>query len=596
MQKREKQFLKMYNFSNLKFLLKCCIKKVFKCEQREYDIYRKRNHLSDKKLEEHHVKNFPFMPMISIIVPLSNTSEKYLKDMVDSVLKQTYSNWELCISDGGREESKLIDILAEYQKNDCRIKYISSSEKLNIAKNTNQAFKICSGQYIAFLDQDDMLAENALYECVKYINRNLDSDIFYTDEDKVSRDGRNFFQPHFKPDFNKDLLLSMNYICHMVVIKRELILEVGELREEYIGAQDYDFLLRCIDVTNKIVHIPDILYHCRSYGNSVVQSVRKKGYINEVGRKALQDYFARNKLYATVKYTENEGIYRVKYALTSFTKVTIVIPNKDHIEDLNKCLQAIKNKAGYANYEVLIIENNSEEAKTFEYYQWIRKEYDNIKVIFWNGKFNYAAINNWGVTQASGDYLLFLNNDVEWISDNFLEEMVSIALREEVGIVGCLLFFPDNTIQHAGVIMGYSGIAGHAFIGMPRGAKGYFSRVICMQNYSAVTAACMMIEKKVFLDVEGFDESFEVAFNDVDLCLRVLKKGKTIVYDPYAQAYHYESKTRGSDSMSVNIERFEREKKLLIKRWGKYIDNGDPYYNKNLTLRRPDFVIKKGDE
>lgn len=592
-QKRKNQIAEYYQAFGLKYLVKHSIKKILKCEQREYNKYREVMHLSEKTIREQRTHKFGFEPTISIVVPLFNTPETYLRSMIDSVMNQTYEKWELCLSDGGGKEYGLSDILEDYAKKDCRIKYISGSEKLNIARNTNRALTLCSGSYIAFMDHDDLLAENALFECVSYINKNKDGDLFYTDEDKVSGNGKKFFQPHFKPDFNKDLLLSMNYICHLVVVKRELLLKVGMIKETYEGAQDYDFLLRCIEKTNNIIHIPEILYHWRCHENSTAQGVGKKQYAVKSGRKALQDYFNRNEIDAEVTLTESEGIYRVKYALIEFPKVSIIIPNKDHISDLNKCLEAIRNKAGYNNYEILVIENNSEALETFEFYKKIQNEFSNINVLFWEGKFNYAAINNWGAKQAKGEYILFLNNDVEWISDNFLAEMVSVALRKEVGIVGNLLYFPDNTVQHAGVVMGYSGIAGHAFIGTPRGKAGYFSRIICMQNYSAVTAACMMIRKEVFQVVEGFDESFEVAFNDVDLCLRVLEKGKKIVYDPYAQAYHHESKTRGSDNTVANIERFEREKRLLINRWGKYIEDGDPYYNKNLTLSRPDFTIKR---
>ena len=443
------------------------------------------------------------------------------------------------------------------------------------------------------MDHDDLLSREALFRVVEYLNADPDAELLYSDEDKVSADGKKFFQPHFKSDYNKDLLLSMNYICHLVVVKKTLLNQVGEIRSEYDGAQDYDFLLRCVSVTDKIVHIPYVLYHWRSHENSTAQGLDKKDYASDAGERALRDYYQNQHIDAVVKKTKYPGIYRTKYRLLQKPEVTIIIPNKDHVEDLRKCLEAIREKAGYDYYEILIIENNSVQNETFLYYQELEKTCENIRVLYWKDKFNYAAINNWGAVHARGEYLLFLNNDIEWISKNFLREMLSVCQRDDVGIVGSLLYFPDHTVQHAGVIMGYSGIAGHAFIGQPRGQQGYFSRIVCMQDYSAVTAACMMVKKEVFQAVNGFDEMFEVAFNDVDLCLRVRENGKLVVYDPYTCAYHHESKTRGSDETPENKGRFEREKLLLRKRWKKYIVDGDPYYNRNLTLDRPDFSVRE---
>lgn len=579
-----------YNLLRFKYELKQLVKKILRYDYRAYKKYLKEEKLSKEEKEMQEQRVFQSMPLISIVVPLVNTQKKYLDETISSILNQTYSNWEVYFT--GSTEFKYSDFIKGWCENNPRMKCIFSPERDILAYHIDQAIDACKGEYVAFLNCKDKLAENALYECAKCINTYQTAEVFYTDEDRISNNGKTHFSPHFKSDFNKDLFYSCNYIGHLLVISRELILKVGRRKEKYKSAQEYDFLLRCLEMTEEIVHIPKILYHRRGVRGTHVFALESTEEKSMAEIKALQDYFDRNGIEAKAKMTETLGIHRVQYDLVQKPKVTIIIPNKDHVEDLCNCLDAIRKKAGYDNYEILIIENNSENKKTFEFYRDISRQYTNVKVIFWKGKFNYAAINNWGVQFASGELLLFLNNDVEWISDDFLKEMVSVSLRKEVGIVGCLLFFPDDSIQHAGVIMGYSGIAGHAFIGTPRGVGGYYSRIVCMQEYSAVTAACLMIKKEIFQNVNGFDESFEVAFNDIDLCLRVLKTGKLIVYDPYAQAYHYESKTRGSDSEKKNVRRFDREKKLLREKWGEYIDDGDPYYNRNLTLKRPDFVIK----
>ena len=583
-----------YNFLRLKYELKQLVKKIIRYDYRAYRKYLRRIELIEKENNVQRQEGFKRKPLISIVVPLFDTSEKYLNDTISSVLSQTYSNWEVCFT--GSDFFEYSDLIKRYCEKNPQMKFVFCSDRNMMARYINQAVAVCKGEYIAFLNCGDMLADNALYECAKYINTYQTVEIFYTDEDRISKNGKTRFAPCFKSDFNKDLLYSCNYIGHLLVVSRKLILKVGDRKIKYEMAQEYDFLLRCLEVTDKMGHIPQILYHQRESGRNSAADLKtiKQRDLAEIN--ALQDYFERNGIEAKAKISGNPSVRRIQYTLVKRPRVTIIIPNKDHVEDLCKCLDAIRKKAGYDNYEILIIENNSEHKKTFEFYKNISHQYDNIKVIIWKGKFNYAAINNWAVQFALGEFLLFLNNDVEWISDDFLKEMVSVSLREEVGIVGCLLFFPDDSVQHAGVIMGYSGIAGHAFIGTPRGVRGYCSRIICMQDYSAVTAACMMTKKDVFQSVNGFDEAFEVAFNDIDLCLRVLETGKLVVYDPYAQAYHYESKTRGSDNTRRNIGRFEREKKLLQKRWGEYIEMGDPYYNSNLTLNRPDFAIKQETE
>lgn len=575
------------------FFIKQCIKKILRCEQRNYKRYVKQTRITSIQIQEQKNRKFSFMPQISIVVPLYKTPEIFLEDLIESVRSQTYQKWELCLSDGSGLPSPLHEQLHKWSEMDSRIKVYESPVAMHISENTNQALKLCTGDYIVFMDHDDILEPDALFCCIEYLNGKPETELLYTDEDKVSANGNRFFQPHFKPDYNEDLLRSMNYICHMVMVKRSLLQEVGEIREEYDGAQDYDFLLRCVEKTHRIGHIPRVLYHWRVHENSTAKEAGKKEYADGAGCRALQNYYDRKKIAAKVFTTENAGIYRTEYSVEKCDKVSILIPNKDHVEDLERCLYSVKEKAGYDNYEILILENNSEEKETFSFYESITRKEENIRVLYWKEGFNYAAINNWGAQFADGRYLLFLNNDIEWISDGFLREMLSVTQRKEVGITGNLLYYPDGLVQHAGVIIGYSGIAGHAFIGQPSGVPGYFSRIICTQDYSAVTAASMMVEKEVFDAVNGFDERYEVAFNDIDFCLRVRETGKLIVYDPYAKAYHYESKSRGSDESIENRQRFEREKELFKTTWKEYLASGDIYYNKNLTLERPDFEIKK---
>lgn len=592
------RIVEYYKKFGVKKFVKHSVKKIVRFDENQYKKYRKYVSKSVTELQEERTITFQYMPKISIVVPLYKTPEKYLKQMVESVCKQTYMNWELCMSDGSGTDSPIEDILSYYENKDKRIKICRNNKILHISENTNKAIELCEGEYVAFMDHDDMLSEDALFCCVKYLNEVEKVDLLYTDEDKISSDGHKYFQPHFKSDFNKDLLLSMNYICHFVMIRKEFLNQIGGVRAEYDGAQDYDLLLRCIEKTNNIGHVPRILYHWRTHEFSTAQGVENKDYAVSAGQKALQDYYFRNAIDAVVETTEYDGIYRTRYVLSDEPKVSIIIPNKDHIEDLKKCLDAIEKNAGYMNYEILILENNSTEEKTFLFYEQLEKAKENIKILHWTGEFNYAEINNWGASYAQGNLFLFLNNDVEWITEAFLKEMVSVIQREDVGIVGNLLYYPDDIVQHAGVILGYSGIAGHAFIGQARGERGYFSRIVCMQDYSAVTAACMLVKANLFHEVKGFDEKFKVAFNDVDFCLKVREKEKLVIYDPYIEAYHYESKSRGSDEKPENKQRFEQEKQLLRLKWAKYIVDGDPYYNVNLSRLYPDFRIgleKKGD-
>lgn len=566
--------------------------KIFKAEVKDYQKWMRNKQLSLEELEKQRQEYFEYVPKISIVVPLYKTPSNYLKELIESVKCQTYSNWELCLSDGSGADSPLKKVLQDYAKSDKRIKVVFSDTQLKISENTNKAIEIAEGEYIAFADHDDLLTPNALYECVCALNQNRDIDMIYTDEDKISMDGKEYFEPHFKTDFNIDLLCSMNYFCHLVVVNVGLIAKVGCLRSEYDGAQDYDFVLRCVESAKKIYHIPMVLYHWRAHRESTSENPKSKMYAFEAGRRAVQAHYDRIGVNAKVSQGEYLGLYKTEFVLEDKPLISIVIPNKDHIEDLDKCIESIESKSSYENYEYIIIENNSEKESTFRYYEQLETENPKVKVVYWDKEFNYSAINNYGVNWAKGDYLLFLNNDTEFISTTCLEELVGYCKRDDVGVVGARLYYPDDTIQHAGVIVGFGGIAGHAFIGLPRGANGYFSRIICAQDMSAVTGACMMVKRKVFEQVGGFDEKLQVALNDIDLCMKIRSAGYLIVYNPYAELYHYESKSRGLEDTGEKVERFNNEIALFAHKWPDILKNGDPYYNPNLSLARGDFSLK----
>lgn len=569
--------------------------KLFKRPEREkniYEIWMGGHQASQEELEQQRKTKFPYEPRISIVVPVYNTPLKYLYALIESVKMQTYANWELCISDGsGKRFSKLAIVLKLFEMTNKRIHVVVNRVPLQISKNTNQAIRIAQGNFIAFADHDDLLAPDALFECIKALNENSEIDVIYTDEDKMSMDGQEFFNPHFKTDFNIDLLRSMNYICHFVVVSKRIIEQVGMLREEFDGAQDYDFILRSVEAASYVYHIPKALYHWRVHNNSTAENPESKLYAFEVGARAVQAHYDRVGIAAIVHQGEYPGIYRTEYIIKEHPLISIIIANKDHIEDLDKCIKSIEQKSSYENYECIIIENNSEDPETFSYYKELEERNSKIRVVYWEGEFNYSAINNYGITYANGEYLLLLNNDAEIINQNCLEELLGYCMREDVGAVGARLYYNDDTIQHAGVIVGFGGVAGHAFLGLSKNDRGYFSRVMCAQNLSAVTAACVMMKKKVFEEVGGLDETLKVAFNDVDLCMKIRQAGYLIVYNPYAELYHYESKSRGADDTEEKMERAQNEIHVFVHKWSDFLKKGDPYYSPNLSVDRGDFTL-----
>ena len=510
--------------------------------------------------------------------------------MIDSVLAQTYAKWELCIADGSEGDKEVESELERYGQKDNRIKYRILEKNLGISGNTNGALELATGEYIGLFDHDDILAPSALYEVVKCLQKK-DYDILYTDEDKVDGDGKEHMDPNFKPDFSIDLFRSHNYITHFFVVKKKIVDEIGGFRKEFDGSQDYDLMFRCIERAESIKHIPMILYHWRVHMNSVAGDPSSKMYAYEAGKRAIEEHLKRVGIDATVEHVGLWGMYHVRYKVHGDPLVSVVIPNKDHVSDLKKCIQSLYTVNQYKNFEIVIVENNSEEKETFTYYESLQKEHDNIRVIMWKGDFNYSAINNYGVKETKGEYLLFLNNDTEVISPDAIEEMLGCCMRDDVGAVGAKLLYEDDTVQHAGVVIGFGGYAGHVNTGIGRNDYGYMVRARINCNYSAVTAACMMTKKTLFNEVGGFDEQFVVACNDVDYCLKLRELNKWIVFDAFAEWYHYESKSRGYEDTREKQKRFDGEVEKFQKKWKRILDEGDPFYNRNFPITQAPFTL-----
>ena len=546
---------------------------------------------SERALEAQRREPLPVSPLISIAVPCYRTPEKYLRELVASVREQTYPNWELILSDGSGEDSPIEGLLDEFAASDRRIRVLKHGKRLRIAENTNEALRAAGGEWIAFCDHDDLLVRSALYEIVSALVRHPDAEFIYTDEDKIGT-GDKLMQPNFKPDFDPDFLRSVNYICHLTCVKRELLDRAGMMNPEFEGAQDYDFILRCTELTDGIVHVPKILYHWRFFEGSTAANPESKTYAFEAGRRAVEAQIKRKGWPADVENGEYPGLYRTVWHWEEEPLVSVLIPNKDHAADLRKCLESLKRCTDYPNLEIIIIENNSTEEETFAYYRELTETDGRIRVITYEGGFNYSAINNFGVRESRGDYLLLLNNDTEFITDA-VREMLGFCMRPDVGAVGARLYYGDDTIQHAGAIIGWGGVAGHAFVNQKRGVSGYQHRIICQQDMSAVTAACMMVRRSVFLEAGGFSEELAVAFNDIDLCMKIREKGYLIVYNPFAELYHYESKSRGLENTPEKKSRFGRELKIFEKKWPDILRDGDPYYNPNLSMITQDFSLKR---
>ena len=556
----------------------------------DYHAWFLQHRVTQEELQRQRQTNWKNPILISVVVPVYQTPEPFLRAMIESVTRQSYPHWELCLADGGGKESKAEAIISEYQKKDPRIRYQKLEKNRGIAENTNAAMAMAAGDYLAFLDHDDQLEPDALYEIAQKIKKE-DADAVYTDEDKLSADGEEFFQPHFKPDFNLDLLRSNNYICHFFAVRRETAKTAGGFRQEFEGAQDYDFIFRCMENSKKIAHVPKIVYHWRTHRESTADNPQSKRYAFEAGKRAIEAHLKRAGIRAAVSETKDYGFYRVRYEVEKTPLVSILIPNKDQLPALKKCLESIWKRSTYRNIEILIIENNSEKQETFQFYKKIDGK-NKVRVLYWDKAFNFSKINNFGASNAKGEYLICLNNDVEVIAPDWIEEMLGHCQRKEVGIVGARLYYPDHTIQHAGIVIGMGGIAGSMFVGMDANRTGYLHKAAIQQDMSAVTAACMMIKKNVFWEVKGFEEQLAVAFNDVDFCLKAREKGYLVVYDPYVELYHDESKTRGAEDTKEKVRRFQSEIEYMRKRWINLLKTGDPYYNPNLSLKKWDYSIR----
>lgn len=561
--------------------------------QASYPNWLARNEVLDIEAMTQEIATFHYQPKISIAMPVYNVEEKWLRLCIDSILNQVYTNWELCMADDASTDPNVKKILTEYQQLDERIRVVFREQNGHISEATNSALAIATGEFVALLDNDDELAINAFYEVVKVLNENPELDLIYSDEDKIDMDG-NRSDPAFKPDWSPDLLLGTNYISHLGVYRRSILEEIGGFRKGYEGSQDYDLVLRFTEKTTKerIKHIPKVLYYWRMLPTSTAVDQGSKGYAFEAGLRAVQDALVRRGINGHATHGAANGLYDVYYDIESEKLVSIIIPTKNGYKDVQRCVSSIIEKTTYQNYEIIMADNGSTDPKMHELYAEFEQQLpgrffvESIDI-----PFNFSTINNRAAKKAHGEYLLFLNNDTEVITENWLTLMVSFAQQEWIGCVGAKLLYPNNTVQHAGVILGLGGVAGHGHYGYPHGDLGYFGRLAINVNYSAVTAACLLMKKADFDAVGGFEEAFTVAFNDVDLCLKVQALGRDNVWLHEAELYHFESQTRGYDDKGKKKKRFEQEKVMMEEKWGPLIEN-DPFYNPNLTRDIPNFSLR----
>ena len=530
----------------------------------------------EKKTE---YEKLDYNPLISVVIPVYNVKRIFLSKCLDSILNQKYKNIEICLVDDNSTNLETIDTLKEYENKDdrIRIKYRKSNGHISVA--TNDAINMAKGEYITFVDNDDELTEDALYLTVEAINKNRKLDLIYSDEDKLDTKGIRCY-PNFKPDWSPDTLLSLNYICHLVTARKSIVDKVGGLRKGYEGAQDYDFLLRVTELTNNIYHIPRILYHWRMIEGSTSMKIDNKSYAVERGKKAIEDALNRRGIAGHVEIDEISTYYKVIYDIKKEPLVSIIIPTKDYADITEACLNSLYEKTTYKNFEVIIMNNNSEKQETFDLFKKYKNKYNNFKVYDANYEFNYSKINNEAVKKCNGEFICLLNNDIEIIEPNWLTYMVGYAMQKHVGTVGAKLLYPDTTVQHAGTVLGLGGVASHVYIGNDKNDLGDYGRLRVPYNYSANTAACLVISKKKFNEVNGLEEKLKVAYNDVDFNIKILSKGYYNVFVPMSVLYHYESKSRGYDTTSEKYLRFKKEEKYMYDKWKDIIDN-DCFYNEN---------------
>lgn len=526
------------------------------------------------------IKKLKYNPLISIIIPTYNVSKKLLTKCLDSILNQSYKNFEICIADDYSTLNETIDTLKEYENNK-QIKIVYRSKNGHISEASNSALKVATGEFIALVDNDDVLDENALYYMVEKLNEDNNLDMIYSDEDKLDFLEKRCM-PHFKPDFSLDTLLSVNYICHFVVIRKSIIDKIGGFRKEYDGAQDYDLFLRIVDQTRKIGHVSKILYHWRMTETSTSAKNSNKNYVINNGKKALEDYLKRNSISGEVKILDNVQMYQINYELKNNPKVSIIIPTKDKSQILKKCIDSIYNKTDYDNYEIIVIDNNSQEEDTFNLLKYYKRNYDSFYYYRLECEFNFSYINNFAISKSTGEYIVLLNNDTEIITEEWIKNMIGYASQDHIGCVGAKLLYPNRTIQHCGVVTGVGGVAMHAYVESGENIPGYFGRLIGVYDWSCVTAACLMIKKEKFEKIKGLDENLKVAYNDVDLCLKSVESGYYNVVLPNVKLLHYESLSRGDDMSESQYDRFKREIDYICDKWGKKLIN-DKFYNANLS-------------
>ncbi|MBR3306091.1 MAG: glycosyltransferase family 2 protein [Lachnospiraceae bacterium] len=543
---------------------------------------------------------FPKDIKFSILVPLYNTPEGFLSDTINSVKNQTYGNWELCLADGSDDAHAYVGKLClKEAEADSRIKYKKLEKNEGISGNTNECLKMASGEFIGLYDHDDILHPSALYYYMQAICEK-DADYIYCDETTFHGNSvDNMITLHFKPDYSPDNLRANNYICHFSVFKRELLEGTELFRTRFDGSQDHDMILRLTSAAKNIVHIPKILYYWRSHKGSVAADINAKEYAIEAAKGAVAEHL-RSCGYDNFSIESTrafETIFRIHYPLKDSAKVSILIPNKDSKEVLKRCIDSILEKTTWQEYEIIVIENNSQSPEIFAYYDEL-KSHPRISVVTYEGEFNYSSVNNFGAKHATGEHLLLLNNDTEVITLNWIEELLMYSGRDDVGAVGAKLYYPDKTIQHAGIVLGLGAhrTAGHGHYKVNYENLGYMGRLCYAQNVSAVTGACLMVKKSLYDEVGGLDEGFRVALNDVDFCLKLREKGYLNIWTPFCELYHYESASRGSDLSGPGAERYEKECEVFRKKWKKVLDAGDPYYNVNFSLDRSDYSLKINTE
>lgn len=527
----------------------------------------------------------PRKPLISLVVPTYNSDEAFLREMIQSVRDQIYPHWELCIADDASSDPATRTVLQEVMEQDSRIKVVFRESNGHISEASNSALELVTGEYVALLDHDDVLPPHALFMVARYLHLHPSARMLYSDEDKLTPEGTRTM-PYFKSDWNPQMFLTQNMFSHLGVFETALIREAGGFRKGFEGSQDYDLALRCVELAgdDSVVHIPHVLYHWRIAPGSTAGSGSEKPYALTAAIRAVEEHLERRHIKATVEQPVSElGILRVRYPLpTKQPMASLIIPTRDGVALLRQCVGSVLQKTIYSNYEIIIVDNGSVQPETLAYFEKI-SSLPNVRVLRDDSPFNFSALNNRAAAQAHGEYICLLNNDIEVISPDWLNEMVGVAAQPGNGAVGACLWYPNDALQHGGVLIGLGGVAGHMHHMMKRGHFGYFGRAVATQNLSAVTAACLVIRKAIYDEVGGLDEELAVAFNDVDFCLRVREAGYRNVWTPYAQLYHHESATRGSDMDPDKYERFTGEVRWMEKRWEGHFEH-DPAYNPNLSL------------